>query len=65
MTITILHARGGNFRKSFHYAGLALKATSPKMPFRFSVEKREVSGLEELSLILIHLENDHEKLIVR
>jgi hypothetical protein len=35
------------------------------MPFRFSVEKREVSGLEALSAILSHLENDHERLIVR
>lgn len=65
LTVTILHARGSNFRKSFHYEGSALKATSPKMPFRFLVEKREVAGLEELSSILSHLENDHEKLIVR
>ena len=65
MTITILHARGYSFCKSFQYDGERLVKKDISRPRYFQLETAPADSLEQLSTLLMRLESDRSKLIIR
>jgi hypothetical protein len=65
LTITILHARGYSFCKSFQYDGERLVKKDISLPRYFQLETAEADNLEQLSTLLMRLESDRSRLIIR
>jgi hypothetical protein len=65
LTITILHARGYSFCKSFQYDGERLVKKDISLPRYFKLETAEADNLEQLSTLLMRLESDRSRLIIR
>ena len=65
MTVTVLHSSGANFRKTFSYAGAALKSCSADFRAYFVAESFEVADLDGLSTLLHKLENDPARFLIR
>mgnify|MGYP003635560251 CR=1 FL=1 len=65
MPITILHARGSSLCKSFQLADGKLIKQELLHPRYFRLETYEASNLEQLSALLLRLEDDPSRLIIR
>ncbi len=65
MTITILHARGYSFCKSFQYDDEKIVEGNIFLPRYFHLETAEADNLEQLSTLLMRLESDRSRIIIR
>lgn len=65
MPITILNAKGYSFCKSYQYRDGKLAKEDLWLPRYFKLETDEANNLEQLSALLIRLEDDPSRLIIR
>jgi hypothetical protein len=64
LIITVLHSPNRPHQKQFYWDG-ALKANKPLLSLRYLVETKAVDNLDELSTLLLELENDPLRFIIR
>ena len=65
LPITILNARGYSFCKSYQYRDRKLVKKDIFLPRYFQLETGEADNLEQLSALLMRLEDDPSRLIIR
>ena len=65
MPITILNAKGYSFCKSYQYRDKKLVKKNIFLPRYFRLETAEADSLEQLSALLMRVEDDPSRLIIR
>ncbi len=65
MPITILNAKGYSFCKSYQYRDGKLAKEDLRLPRYFKLETDKASNLDQLSALLMRLEDDPSRLIIR
>ncbi|MDC1457832.1 hypothetical protein N8375_02605 [Burkholderiaceae bacterium] len=65
MPITILNAKGYSFCKSYQYRDRKLVKKDIFLPRYFQLETGEADNLEQLSALLMRLEDDPSRLVIR